>query len=329
MNLMATFYSPGNGRIRALPRSAGGPSPAARMHARRRPEFPTISLPSTRCDRGPVALRRGHCADAPPGNGWVIFRAAGWRMAYLAGLLAVIQPAGAQPAATSNPQAFVARAEKALLTARAQYHRQPTNTEAAVRFGGACFDRGEFATNDTERATLAVEGINAMRSLVAREPKLGAAHYYLSMNLGQLARTKTLGALPIVDEMEREFKTALAYDEHFDYAGPDRNLGQLYFQAPGWPASIGSRSKARRHLERAIELAPGFPDNHLNLLEAYCEWKDTRGIRRELKAVAELWPVAKTNFTGETWASSWADWEKRRGELEARAQTLQPPGQRR
>ncbi|MCX6894755.1 MAG: hypothetical protein NTZ16_04485 [Verrucomicrobia bacterium] len=219
---------------------------------------------------------------------------------------------------TTPPTAadMVAYAEKVLQAARARHEREPTNAEAAWQFGRACFDRAEFAANDTERATLAVEGIAAMRPLVAREPKLAAAHLYLAMNLGQLA---LLAALKLVDEMEHEFKAAHDLDEHFEHAGPDRNLGQLYFQAPGWPASVGSKSKARKHLERAVALAPDFPENQLNLLEAYCQWKDLKGIRRELKSLPALWPAAKTNFSGMAWASSWADWERRRAALETLA----------
>ncbi len=189
---------------------------------------------------------------------------------------------------------------------------EPTNSEAVWKFGAACFDLGEFATNDTQRATLAVEAINVMRGLVERQPRLAQGHYFLAMNMGQLARTKTLGALTIVSEMEKEFKVAHDLDENFDFAGADRNLGQLYFQAPGWPASIGSNSKARKHLERAVELAPSYPDNHLCLLEAYIYWNDKKGIGRELRAMEALWPKAKEKFSGDVWASAWADWDERR-----------------
>jgi tetratricopeptide (TPR) repeat protein len=251
---------------------------------------------------------------SPRANRTPCRRLAGW----VAALAAFVQIAGAQGEVSSDPKTFTAYAERVLVEARARYHQNPTNAASAWQFGRACFERGEFAADDTERATLAVEGIEAMRRLVEREPKLAAGHYYLAMNLGQFARTKLLGALKIVDEMEREFKAARELQESLDFAGPDRNLGQLYFQAPGWPASIGSRGKARKHLERAVELAPGYPENHLNLLDACCEWKDAKGIRRELKAVEALWPAARTNFIGEAWAAAWADWEKRRSELKAR-----------
>ena len=86
---------------------------------------------------------------------------------------------------------------------------------------------------------------------------------------GQLARAEapSLAAYRLVRQMEREFKTAADLDKSFDYAGPERTLGLLYRDAPGWPVSIGSRRTAREYLELAAKLAPDYPGNHLNLVE--------------------------------------------------------------
>ena len=239
----------------------------------------------------------------------------------MAALLLALPPAGL---AQIKNAAYAAFAEKALAAAREQFRAAPA-AETAGLLGRACFDRAEFATNQTQRAMLAMEGIAAMRELITRDPERAAGHYYLALNLGQLARTKMLGALKIVEEMEREFKTAHDLDELLDFAGPDRNLGELYIQAPGWPTSIGSSSKARRHLERAVELAPEYPGNHLNLLEACLQWNDKKGVQCELKAIAELWAVAGASFTGEKWESCWADWGTRLADLRARAQKMLEP----
>ena len=98
------------------------------------------------------------------------------------------------------------------------------------------------------------------------------------MNLGQLARTKGLGALKLVNQMEHEFTRARDLDEQLDWAGPDRNLGLLYRDAPAI-GSIGSRTKAREHLKRAVELAPQYPENRLNLIEAYLQLGRTATTR--------------------------------------------------
>ncbi len=214
---------------------------------------------------------------------------------------------------------FARRAEENYRQARNKFQNNTNETVAAWQFGRACFDWADFAKDDDRRASVANEGIAACRQAIAREPKSVDSHYYLAMNLGQLAQTRTLGALRIVEEMEREFKIVRDLDAGFDYGGPDRNLGLLYFEAPGWPASIGSKSKARKHLERAVELAPDYPENHLCLLEAYLKWGDKKNIQRELKITEELLPRARKEFAGDSWTQSWADWDVRWKKIQRKA----------
>jgi len=247
---------------------------------------------------------------------------AGWWFTAFLFFFSLVNSVVAQ--STNNP-VFAARA--AAEFQRAQIQRQSdTNDFAALwHFARACYDFADFATNDTERATVAVQGIAASRQLLAHRPQSAPGHYYLGMNLGQLARTEILGALKIVREMEREFKKADDLDEHFDYAGPARCLGLLYRDAPGWPTSIGSRRKAREWLERAAKLAPDYPENHLNLIESRLNWNDRTGAEGELKTLDALWPTAQTNFVGAAWEQSWADWTvRKRAAEQALTQTPRP-----
>jgi len=205
---------------------------------------------------------------------------------------------------------MIARLQEKYVDAQKRHLAQPAGTEAAWRFARACFDRAEFATNNVERATLAEQGITPCREQLARGVRIAPVHYYLAMNLGQLARTKTLGALKIVDEMEREFKMARALDEQLDYAGPDRCLGRLYLEAPRI-GSIGSRTKARQHLQKAVELSPEYPENRINIAEAFIMWTDHHLAKRELKVLDEIWPKARAELTGPDWEVSWLDWDAR------------------
>jgi tetratricopeptide (TPR) repeat protein len=207
---------------------------------------------------------------------------------------------------------FAARAEAEFHRTQKQFQSDTNDVTTAWKFARACFDFADFATNDAERANIARQGIAASRQAIACASNSAPAHYYLGQNLGQLARTETLGALKIVREMEREFKTAIRLDGHFDYAGPERSLGLLYRDAPGWPASIGSRHKAREWLKKAEKLAPAYPENHLNLIESYLEWHEHAAAKHELQVLDALWPVARTNLAGPTWEPSWADWSTRR-----------------
>jgi tetratricopeptide (TPR) repeat protein len=236
----------------------------------------------------------------------------------------VFRAIGLSAEGTAGRTTPLARAQASFVAAQQRWENEPTNHVAAWEFARAAFDRAEFATNDTERATIAVQGIGAARKLLARAPQSAPGHYYLGKNLGQLARTKLLGALKIVDEMEEEFKQAAALDELFDYAGPHRYLGELYEQAPVI-GSVGSRSKARKHLERAAQLAPDYPENRLNLAEAYLKWREKKLLQRELDALARLWPEAKTKFTTPEWEAAWAKWSRRWQKLKADAAKLLNP----
>ena len=208
-----------------------------------------------------------------------------------------------------NP--FAARMLREFNKTRAAWLASPTNTAACWNFGRASFDWAEFATNDTQRAAVAEEGIRACRQAVAIAPNLAQAHYYLGMNLGQLARTQTLGAIRLVSQMETSFIRAKELDASFDFAGPDRCLGLLYLDAPGWPASIGDKPKAREHLESAQALAPDHPENRLNLLEALVRWRDKKALPAALAETEKVLASARSRLTGEEWEASWADWNNR------------------
>ena len=224
---------------------------------------------------------------------------------------------------------FAARAEAEFHRAQIRFQSDTDNSTNVWQFARACYDFADFATNDTERAAIADQGIAACRQSLAHETSSAPVHYYLAMDLGQLARTELLGALKLVREMEREFKTAADLDKLFDFAGPERNLGLLYRDAPGWPASIGSERKARNFLDQAEKLAPDYPENHLNFAESFLQWHESAAAKKELAALDSLWPEAQKEFTGEKWEQSWDDWTMRRAaarkKLEEAPAPVKPP----
>ncbi len=217
---------------------------------------------------------------------------------------------------------FTESAHIKLIAARKKFQADTNSIPTAWALGQACFWRGEFAKDDDARKSLANEGIAVCRDLTLRAPTVPEGHYYLALNLGQLARTKWIEALSIVRELERGLQLAGGMNPRLDHAGPDRCLGQLYRDAPSWPLSVGSKSKARVHLLRAVELAPEFPENHLELIETWLLWKEKKSLQRDLDALSALLPSARQQLTGEDWAAHWDDWERRWKELQVGAAAL-------
>ncbi len=229
---------------------------------------------------------------------------------------------GAEPIVQGT---YARRAQAAYEQAQAQWQTATNAAPLAWQFARTCYNLAEFATNDESRASLAVQGIEACRKLIKEQPKSAPGHYWLGMNLGQLARTELLGALALVREMEVEFKTAWNLDPMVDHGGPARSLGLLYREAPGWPTSIGSKRKAREWLDRAAHTAPDFPENWLVLSESALQWDDASTAREKLLQLTRVWPAARTNFTGVAWEGDWADWSARRTAAEGKiAEAVRP-----
>jgi len=207
---------------------------------------------------------------------------------------------------------FAERARAAWQSARNQFQSNTNDPVLAWQFARTCFDYADLSPE--KRAAIAQEGIAACSHSLTLADSAGA-HYYLALNLGELAQTEDLGALKLVREMAREFEATAALDKKFDFAGPERGLGLLSRDAPGWPVSVGSRRKAREYLESAATLAPGDPENILNLAETCLKWGDKTEAKKELDVLGDLWPKAQKNFTGQAWEQSWDDWSKRRDVL--------------
>lgn len=208
--------------------------------------------------------------------------------------------------------------ESAYHQARASWDASPTNLTLAVHCARAAFNWADTQASKPERARIAQIGIGIAQDVLVQDPGSAGAHYYLALNLGQLARTRSITALKLVSRMESSLLTARSLDQTFDHAGPDRTLGLLYQDAPGWPTSVGSQSKARKHLERALQLDPLYPGNRLAWVEALAAWRDHPTALKELALLDAEWPKARETFSGSAWESDWIEWKQRRNAVASR-----------
>lgn len=244
-----------------------------------------------------------------------------WSEVILLGAIMLVlgERVGTAEGSESESNGHAGEAAQRFETARQRYTTHPADPVVAWEFGRAAFDWAEWVKTEDERETIAKEGIEACKRALALKRDLAPAYYYLALNLGQLARTRMLGALPLVDQMEHALKQAVRLEPLFDYAGAHRGLGLLYLEAPGWPVSVGNRGRAREQLEAAVKLSPEYPENHLCLLEALLKWNDNQGLARQLPVLEKAWNQAKTKLVGPEWKDEWEDWGRRRDKLEQSA----------
>lgn len=167
--------------------------------------------------------------------------------------------------------------EAAWRAARALYYRtMSVPDDEAAELAARCMERGETGVKTSSSA---------------------AAHFFMALCMGARAQRRHMEGLGLITRMVERAEAARALDPSFAHAGPDRMLGGIYLRAPSWPTSVGDPEAAIEHLERAVQLAPAWPENHLWLAEAYAaedrhaEARDALARARETlaTAIAEGW----------------------------------------
>ena len=201
---------------------------------------------------------------------------------------------------------------------RSEYLKSPGRPALAWPLARACFDRAEGLTSRPVRSALAKEGAEACRLALKESPADAACLYYLGLNLGVLAQTQPLRALGLVREMETQWQACQLLDPGFDHAGADRSLGMLYEQCPSAPLGVGSRSKARFHLARAVQLAPDHPENRILWIEFLVQRNENAAAVEEFKSLKGILPDARIRLSGSDWEATWKTWEARMTALQSR-----------
>jgi tetratricopeptide (TPR) repeat protein len=186
--------------------------------------------------------------------------------------------------------------EQAARTLRDDYDAQAQAAEALAFLA-------ENETNPDLRREAAKRGIVLARHGKELNPNRGECHYWYAINVGWLADVDRKYGLDAVGEMETELKRAIEIDERYDLGGPLRVLGILYLRTPAPPVSIGSSRKGLRLLQRAVELFPDYPENHLYLAEALRKNGLTDEAREALSKVLDAMSWPDRQFESTTWKS--------------------------
>jgi hypothetical protein len=199
---------------------------------------------------------------------------------------------------------FQERYDRAL----ADYQKEKSNPELAIQYVLAAFEWAELALNSSDRASIAKPATDVCRQFLSSSSHQAQANYYLALNLGQLAKTKWLGALRIVTEMEKRLLTARSLGPSLDNGGPDRALSRLYFQAPGWPTSVGNKDKAIRHAKNAIAAAQNYPGNRLSYIEILLDQKMVQEAKQQEVITSDVLRNARGKLDSTYWSHSWKTW---------------------
>ena len=208
----------------------------------------------------------------------------------------------------------VALLEKAASLYRVSMQRDGETFAALWQGARSLCALAQLAGDDAGRQRdLAAEARGYAEKATHSQPSRVEGHYYLAIATGLFAEAQAIRAisgLPLVDDIEAAGKAAVRIDPAFDRAGPHLLLGELYFQAPGFPTSIGDIDLALWHLRKAVDLAPDHAPNRIALAEVILD--DDDGEDPEDDARKVFAPIADGQ------AAVPSRWRERYAELRAR-----------
>jgi len=154
-----------------------------------------------------------------------------------------------------------------------------------AHLGWTCFVLGQLAPKSQSMGYYQ-QGQSYAETLIREAPDRVEGHYWLAMNLcGQADDGGSLLGRKLLPRILEELQRAIALDETYDQAGAHRVLGRIYYEAPGWPLSVGDLQKSLQHLKAAVRLAPATSTNHLYLAETLIRLKDNPAAEPELQQV--------------------------------------------
>ena len=177
--------------------------------------------------------------------------------------------------------------------------------EGALSAGGAprasvlahlsrtCFVLGQLAPKQQSMGYYR-QGQSYAETLIREEPNRVEGHYWLALNLcGQADVGGKLLGRRLLPRILEELQRAVALDETYDQAGAHRVLGRIYYEAPGWPLSVGDLKNPWQHLKAAVRLAPDNSTNHLYLAQTLLRLQDNPAARAGTGTGAQIHPLCR------------------------------------
>lgn len=164
----------------------------------------------------------------------------------------------------------------ASMYAKAFDKEEPRSYENLWKAARTCAWLAEYSPDDVERERFAREGLTYANTALKKQPEGKEALFFHAVLAGFLGDLDNSYGLDAVKKIEGSMTKLIEADFDISNGGPWRVYGVLQIRAPGPPVSVGSVRNGRKNLEKAIEKAPNWAENHLYMAEAEFMWAKDR-----------------------------------------------------
>ncbi|OGP15956.1 MAG: hypothetical protein A3I75_01030 [Deltaproteobacteria bacterium RIFCSPLOWO2_02_FULL_50_16] len=141
-----------------------------------------------------------------------------------------------------------------------------------------------------DQMLVAKKGMRYADLCLQKNKSLPDCHYYKALNTGLYYEARVVGYHKGLKIIVEEAQKVIDLDPSYDYGGGYRVLGRLYAKIPafavGKTAVRRDLDKSIDYLQKAITIAPHYPENYLFLADSLYE---SNRLKEALKILHQMW----------------------------------------
>jgi tetratricopeptide (TPR) repeat protein len=111
------------------------------------------------------------------------------------------------------------------------------------------------------------DGLSYANTAVELKPEGEEALFYHGVLAGKLAELDNAYGLSGLKIIQQRMRQLIEKKSTYIYGGPDRVMAIVLMRSPGWPIGPGDWDLAEKHMRRALEIDPNWPENQLYMAE--------------------------------------------------------------
>jgi hypothetical protein len=186
----------------------------------------------------------------------------------------------------------------------------------------ACGWLAGYSANKEDRITYAKMGVMYAQTVLKLKADSTEGLYYLAVLSGLLADNDHAYGLDAVKLIDENCRKIIESGKDIDHGGAHRVLGAVLSNPdlPGPPTSIGSLRNGKKQLDLAVEKAPDWPENHLQLAAAEFLWAKEREkpeVAQQAQDRLNKYLLGPDARAPKGYEQEFADWQERAKRLRA------------
>lgn len=143
--------------------------------------------------------------------------------------------------------------------------------EAWWKYGRSCYFYANYFIPDSDNEAqkqIYGEGKDACLKAVDINTNGVEGHFWLAAEYGSWAEANgVFKSLAYAKDIKKELEIVIKLDKKYYSGGGYRVLGRVYFEAPGWPISVGSNKLSLKYEKMAVEIGPEEISNYYFLAD--------------------------------------------------------------